>query len=70
MATMAAILDFRLERFCLFIYLILKSHLCFLQSFKSVGLSVQEEKRKIDFQDKTILYSDRTILAILIYKSP
>ena len=46
---MAAILDFRPERFYLF--LIYKSLRCFLPSFKSVGLLVQEKKRKIDFQD-------------------
>ena len=27
------------------------SHLCFLASLESVGLSVQEKKQKIDFQD-------------------
>ena len=31
--------------------LIFKSTQCFLLSFKSIGLSVQEKKRKIDFQD-------------------
>ena len=31
--------------------MIYKLSRCFLQNFKSVGLSVQEEKRKIDFQD-------------------
>ena len=48
MAAMAAILDFRLARFQLF--LIYKSPQCFLESLESIGLSVQE-KRKIDFQD-------------------
>ena len=33
---------------CCFIY---KSLRCFLPSFKSTGLSVQEKKQKIDFQD-------------------
>ena len=28
-----------------------KLHQCFLRSFKSISLSVQEKKRKIDFQD-------------------
>ena len=32
-------------------FLIYKSPLCFLPSFESVGRSVQEKKRKIDFQD-------------------
>ena len=31
--------------------LIFKSPQCFLLSFKSIGLSVQGKKRKIDFQD-------------------
>ena len=44
-----AILDFRLERFELF--LIYKSPQCFLPSFESIGLLVQEKKWKIDFQD-------------------
>ena len=49
MAAMASILDFRLGPFKLiFIY---KLPQCVLPSFESVGLSVQEEKRKIDFQD-------------------
>ena len=33
------------------IFFIYKSSQCFLPSFKSLGLSVQEKKRKIDFQD-------------------
>ena len=48
MAAMEAILDFRLWRFYLF--LINKSPQCFLPSLKSISLSVQEKKRKIDFQ--------------------
>ena len=32
-------------------FLIYKSPQCFLPSFESTGLSVQEKKRKIDFQD-------------------
>ena len=49
MAAMAAILDFRSTRFQLF--LIYKSSWCFLACLESIGLSVQEEKQKIDFQD-------------------
>ena len=48
MAAVMAILHFQTERFKLsFIY---KSSRCFLPSFKSIGLSFQEKKRKIDFQ--------------------
>ena len=49
MVTMAAILNFQREQFNLF--LIYKSTRCFLPSFKSTGLLVQEKKQKIDFQD-------------------
>ena len=49
MAAMAAILDFQSARFYLF--LICKSPQCFLASLESFGLSLQEKKRKIDFQD-------------------
>ena len=49
MAAMAAILDFRSKQFKPF--LICKSPQCFLPSLESNGLSVQEKKRKIDFQD-------------------
>ena len=49
MAAMAAILDLRSAQFELFF--IYMSHLCFLQSLDSIGLSVQEKKQKIDFQD-------------------
>ena len=49
MAAMAAILDFQSARFSLF--LIYKSPRCFLASLEAIGLSVQEKKRKIDFQD-------------------
>ena len=52
MAAIAATLDFWLERFKLF--LIYKSPLCFLPSFKSTGLSVQEEKQKMDFNLATM----------------
>ena len=50
MAAMAAILDFQSARF-LAIFCIYKSPQCFLASLESVGLSVQEKKRKTDFQD-------------------
>ena len=46
---MAVILDFQSEQFKLI--LIYKSSRCFLPSFKSIGLLVQEKKWKIDFQD-------------------
>ena len=49
MAAMAAILDFWSAWFLLF--LIYKSTQCFLASLESTGLSVQEKKGKIDFQD-------------------
>ena len=49
MAAMMAILDFWLAWFQLF--LIYKSPRCFLASLETIGLSVQEKKRKIDFQD-------------------
>ena len=49
MAAMTAILDFdRNNSSYFFIY---KSPWCFLPNFKSIGLSVQEKKWKIDFQD-------------------
>ena len=46
---MAANLDFLSEQFKLFF--IHKSPRYFLPSFESTGLSVQEKKHKIDFQD-------------------
>ena len=46
---MVAILDFLSERFKLF--LIYQSPQCFLPSFESFGLLVQEKKQKVDFQD-------------------
>ena len=49
MAAMAAILDFQSAIFLLF--LIYKSPRCFLASLEAIVLSVQEKKRKIDFQD-------------------
>ena len=69
---MVVILDFELEQFSLF--LIYKSPRCILQSFESVGLSIQEEKPKIDFQvgrhGSHLGFTIGMILAILIYKSP
>ena len=54
------------------IFFIEKSPHCFLPSFKSIDLSVQEQKRKIDFQDSShgsqgghLGFPIRTILAIL-----
>ena len=49
---MVAILDFQSERFSLF--LIYKSSRCSLPSLKSISLSIQEKKQKIDFQDGRI----------------
>ena len=46
---MAAILDFRSAQFYLFFTY--KSPRFFLATLESIGLSVQEKKRKIDFQD-------------------
>ena len=58
-----AILDFQSEQFCL--YLIYNSPRCFLPSFESIGLLVQEKKRKIDFHDGSHLgFMIRTILTI------
>ena len=66
MVSMAAILDFRSERF--YIFFIYKSPICFQPSFVSNGFSVQEKKRKIDFQDGChgghLGFSIGTILAI------
>ena len=51
---MAAILDFESEQF-FYLFLIYKSPQSYLLQFDSLGLSVQEKKRKkkkkIDFQD-------------------
>ena len=48
--------------------MIYKSPQCFLPSFESAGLSVQEKKRKIDFQDgchgDNLEFPIETILAI------
>ena len=49
MATVAAIFDFRSEQVQLF--LICKSPGYFPQSFKSIGILVQEKQLEIDFQD-------------------
>ena len=66
MAAMAAILDIRLARFKLF--LIYKSPQCLLRSLESIGLSVQEKKLNIDFQDGGhgghLGFLIRTILAV------
>ena len=62
-------LDFRSERFNLF--LIYKSPECFLSSFESVGLSVQEKNRIIDFKMAAILdFRSERIYLFLIYKTP
>ena len=49
-------------------FLIYKSPWCFLPSFESIGLSVQEKKWKIDFQDSRhgghLGFPIRTILAL------
>ena len=51
-----------------------KSPLCFLPSFKSVGLSIQEKKQQRDFQDgghsPYLRFFIRTKLAFFIYKLP
>ena len=61
MSKIAAILDFRTDRFQLF--LIYKS-----PSFKSIGLSVQGKKRKTGFQDgghgSHLGFPNRIILAV------
>ena len=49
MTAMGATLDFQSAQFLLF--LVYKSPQCFLASLESIGLSVQEKKQKIDFQD-------------------
>ena len=58
---MAAILDFLSERF--YQFLIYQSPLCVLPSFESVGLSIQEKKRKIDFKEEMA-----TMAAILYFQ--
>ena len=49
MAAIVTILDYRSESFELF--LIYKSYQWFIPGFKSAGLSDQEKKWKIDFQE-------------------
>ena len=53
--------------------LIYKSPKCLLPSFKSIGLSVHEKKRKIDFQDGHhgghLGFQIGTILTIFLFKS-
>ena len=41
----------RFSRWPPWLFLIYKSPRCFLASLESIGLSVQEKKQKIDFQD-------------------
>ena len=63
---MATILYLLSERFKLF--LICKLPQYFLPSFESIGLSVQEKKPKIDFQDgghgSHLKFSTETILSV------
>ena len=63
--------NFRLERVELILIFALPR--CFLPSFRSVGLLVQEKKRKTDFEDSRhsghLGFPIETIL-FLIYKSP
>ena len=63
---MVAILEFKSEQFYLF--LLYKTPWCFLPSFKSIGLSVQEKTWKIDFKDSSngghLGFPNRMILAI------
>ena len=47
---MVAILDFQSEQF-FFLFFIYQSPQSFLLRFELIGLSIQEKKRKIDFQD-------------------
>ena len=72
MVARATILDFRSERYLLL--LIYRSPRYFLSSFKSMGLSVQDKKFKIDFQGGNcsghLGYLIRMILAISNLQSP
>ena len=71
MAAMVAILDIR--SWTLLAIFNLQVTLMLLPSFKSIGLSVQEEKRKIDFQDAMAAILDFWSVQfslLLIYKSP
>ena len=70
MAAVAAILNFRSERINLF--LLSTSHLNTSYRFKSIGLSIQEKKFKIDFNMASgghLGFLIETILIIFIYKS-
>ena len=62
-------INFRSEHF--YPFFIYRTPQCFLLSLKSIGLSVQEKKRKIDFQDGRHLgFPTGLIWLLLIYKSP
>ena len=53
--------------------MIYKSPRCFLASLESIGLSVQEEKRKIDFPDgwwPSWIFDRHDFSYFFIYKSP
>ena len=63
MADTMAILNFWFEQLKLFFNLHVT--LMLLPSFKSIGLSVQEKKRKIDFHSGQLGFPIRTILAFL-----
>ena len=69
---MAAMADIRLARFYLF--LIYKSPQCLQPSLESIGLSVQEKKLNMDFQDHGhgghLGVRIRTILAIFDLQVP
>ena len=64
MATVMAILDFRVERFCAIFELQITPY--FLSSFESIDLSVQTKKFKTDFQD---WISDRDDFSYFWYTS-
>ena len=51
-------------------FLIYKTPRCFLPRFKSISLSVQEKKRKIDFQDGRHLGFPIGIIIITIFDLP
>ena len=68
MAAISAICDFLSQRFELFF--IYKSPRCYLPSFKSIGLSVQKKKGKINFQySRHLGFLIGTILAMFISTS-
>ena len=59
------------DRYDFSYFFYLQDTICFLPSFKSIGILVQEKKRKINFQDGGYLgLPIGTILLLLIYKSP